>query len=538
MKERRVSMLRNLLCVLVLGSAAVACSGAVFETPDGVLPTDAGGDSSTSTPYLTALGVQGYPPVTLTPSFSPEVFDYYVRCTPGTTSLLVSMNASPGASSALLRPTTTAPSPQQSVNLSVRENEAIVATATAGKITTEYWVRCLPADFPLLEMERHPELGAPPPGYYLLGNSEPPAGNAGYAMVLDGNGVPVWYFGRKGTGIADVDDVVSGAVSFVPSFEALPFEIHHLDTSMTSYAAPSGTALDTHELRVLPNGDYIVISDPITTGVDLTGVHVVLPGGEVHSFGPSSSIVDCVVVEFEPMSGKVVWSWVGSQHFEPKEDLVVPMLAEEPDSEGPVVDAFHCNSVDVDPANGNLLVSARNMDSVFYIDKETGKVLWKMGGFLASKDGAQYVPVQDAFYEQHDARIQSWSSACGGKGQISVFDDHSSEPGPARGLVLDVVVGSGAGEDCAAPNATVAWQYSGKTNSSTRGSFRISADGSRVICWGDSAQRGFIFTEVDAEGHDLLDFHFPDGNVSYRTIKAPLSAFDLDVLRSTAGQAD
>jgi hypothetical protein len=531
-------MLRSHLCVLVLGSVAAACSGAVLENPDG--GTDADSDSATSKPYLTALDIEGYPPVELTPPFSPDVFDYYVRCGAGTTSLLVSMNASPGASSALLRPTTTVPSPQQSVDLGVKENEAIVATATAGTMTTEYWVRCLPADFPQLEMERHPEVGAPSPGYYLLGNSEPPAGSAGYAMVLNGYGVPVWYYGRKGTGIADVDDVVSRAVSFVPSFEALPFEIHHLDTSTTtSYAAPSGTVLDTHELRVLPNGDYIVISDPITNGIDLTGVHVVLPGGQVHSFGPSSSIVDCVVVEFEPKTSKVVWSWVGSQHFEPREDLVVPMLAQEPDPEGhPVVDAFHCNSVDVDPANGNLLVSARNMDSVFYIDKETGKVLWKMGGFLASKDGAEYVPVQDAFYEQHDARIQSWSSTCGGRGQISVFDDHSSEPGPARGLVLDVVVGSGAGGDCGAPNATVAWQYRGETNSSTRGSFRISADGSRVICWGDSAKKGFIFTEVDAAGHDLLDFHFPDGNVSYRTIKAPLSAFDLDVLRRTAGQVD
>ena len=45
-----------------------------------------------------------------------------------------------------------------------------------------------------------------------------------------------------------------------------------------------------------------------------------------------------------------------------------------------------------------------------------------------------------------------------------------------------------------------------------------------------------VFTEVDVDGHKLLELTFPDGGVSYRAIKLPLSAFDLGVLRSTAGQ--
>jgi hypothetical protein len=43
-------------------------------------------------------------------------------------------------------------------------------------------------------------------------------------------------------------------------------------------------------------------------------------------------------------------------------------------------DPFHCNSIDVEPATGNLLVSGRHMDSIFYIERSTGKILWKMGG--------------------------------------------------------------------------------------------------------------------------------------------------------------
>ncbi len=83
----------------------------------------------------------------------------------------------------------------------------------------------------------------------------------------------------------------------------------------------------------------------------------------------------------------------------------------EPWDSGPFVDVFHCNSIDVDPANGNLLVSCRNMVSIFYVERSTGKVLWKMGGKRASLDNATYVLVEDPFFRQHDARLQlGWSA--------------------------------------------------------------------------------------------------------------------------------
>ncbi len=84
--------------------------------------------------------------------------------------------------------------------------------------------------------------------------------------------------------------------------------------------------------------------------------------------------------------------------------------------------------------------------------------------------------------------------------------------------------------------ATVAWQHKGAVSSSATGSFRISADGSRVIGWGLGGTPDLAFTEVDVNGNDLLDFDFTDGNATYRAIKVPLSAFDLGVLRSAAGQ--
>ncbi|MGD0525910.1 MAG: arylsulfotransferase family protein [Polyangiaceae bacterium] len=531
-------------------------SGAADGSPGA---SDGGDAGSVATPLLVQLSVtsagDGAAGLTLVPTFLPTVNDYYVRCGAGTNDLTVTMTASDGAESALSQPSTSPSSPSQTLQVSVTEGQAIVATATQGGVSTPYWVRCLPHDFPKLAMAAHPDAGAPPAGYYLVGNLMASA-SGGYAMVLNGNGVPVWYAAMPaGLGVVDVDDVVSGAISFIPySATAVEdFQVLQLSPASTTVLSPSGYAADTHELRILPNGNFLLFSYPFTSGVDLTGLSIAsaVDGGAPTVLGPNSTIQDCAIVELEP-SGTVVNTWLASNHFDPAADSTLPLTGFGPDSTlpdgGAVYDVFHCNAIDVDPANGNLLVSAREMDSIFYVEWPTGKVRWKMGGQTASKDGATYVSVADPFFRQHDARLQpGWSPTCnGGSGQISLFDDESSKPGPARGVVYDVVVGgvdggaggcdAGATLDGAAPGqATVAWQYEGTLSTSATGSFRISADGSRVIGWGLGGAPNLAFTEVDENGDDLLDFFFTDGNTTYRAIKVPLSTFDLGVLRSTAG---
>jgi hypothetical protein len=273
-----------------------------------------------------------------------------------------------------------------------------------------------------------------------------------------------------------------------------------------------------------------------TSGVDLTGLAVLMPGGKMRVWAGTAVIQECAILEFNS-AGSLVWSWRGSEHFDPKEVSTIPYY------DGKDVVVFHCNSIDVDPMNGNLLVSAREMASIFYIEYPSGTVLWKMGGPNSSKDNAAYVSVLDAFSGQHDARLlPGWAQTRnGGTGQISMFDDEYGTTGrPARGVLYDVVVGSadggpnGGGDGGALGTATVAWQYWGTTESQVMGSFRITSDGSRIICWGEGGN-SFVFSELDAQGRDLLDFSYEDGDVSYRAIKVPLSTFDLGVLRRTAG---
>jgi hypothetical protein len=531
--------------LLVFASAAAATGLACATSPPTVTPTvDAGpldvAAPDGGAPYLTSLGVS-VGSTSLTPPFSPGVYDYYVPCAAGTNLLTVSMSAPHGTTTSLLRPA----GASVSQPVAVSENGAVVATATRGTATTEYWVRCLPPDFPTLEWTPHPEAGTPTPGYYLVGTFFGSA--VGYAMALDRNGVPVWYAPTTNTTVSDVDGLEANELSFdspnVIHSQPEPFEILDFDSSKNTETSrtigPDGYATDEHELRRLPNGNYIVISVEARTGVDLTGL---LNGKQ--ALGSSETIADCKIVEFAP-TGTVVHAWSASDHFDPRLDNTYIETTPVP-GDNAAIDVFRCNSIDVDPANGNLLVSARNMSSVFYVEWPGGKVLWKMGGSSASKDGATFVSTSnaDAFHEQHDARLlPGWSPDCyGGAGRVSVFDDESTTSTPPRGVVYDVVVGGGdagtgscdggAAEGGSAGTATISWQYAGTGTSLAMGSFRVSSDGSRVIGWGINTGKGF--TEVDEKGHDLLDFAIREV-LTYRAIKVPLAQFDLEVLRKTAG---
>jgi hypothetical protein len=529
------------------------------EARDARIPEDAGGDAKDSGahgPVLVALDVSGHsgaPHVELSPRFSSGVHDYYVRCAAGANALNVSMTASAGSNSSLTKPVSSPSLPMQTVSVSVRENQAIVAVASDERATTEYWVRCLPPDFPPFQWVEHRDAGTPPGGYYLVGNLQTPRGGA-YAIVLDGNGVPVWYYSVPTTkGVFDVASLVKGTISFTPwTFHASPYEIHQLDPwTTTNVSAPSQ---DEHELRVLANGDYLLIASPLLSGVDLTGLSVPLPDGGVLAMGPNGYIQNCEIDEVNP-EGSVVWQWIATDHLDPAKDSTWPQetaaALTAPDG-GVVVDAFHCNSIEVDPTNGNLLISARHMDSIFYIEKSTGQILWKMGGATYTKDDATYVPVVDPFHTQHDARFQpNWTPRCsGGSGQISLFDDETTSTQPARAVVYDVSIGpgdGGAATDCGVPadasppsdagvtRARVAWQYKGEVPSASMGSFRVSSDGSRVVGWGMGGTPNLVFTEVDLAGKPLVDLYFTDSSGSYRAIKVPLSAFEKSALRNTAG---
>lgn len=484
------------LALAALAGACVAIALACSSSTSAPAPANGAPDASASDattdsgPAADGGDVQDIvtSPAPLTPAFSPGNYDYTVRCQAGKNAVAVTVTDALG-------PTIT--------NVSLVEDEAYV-------VRGQYWIRCLPHDFPTITAVTHPDAGAPTPGYYLLNGFS-------YAIALDTRGTPVWY--ARGPAVITVDVVAHDVISFFPN-GTLPYgytdagaaELHALDTSTVTSLAAVGVPTDFHELRALPSGDYLVLSYPLVKGVDLTGLG---------TFGVQD-IVDCQVQELD-QTGKLVWSWTASDHVDAVSESTEPGTNSVIGT--PVVDVFHCNSVDVD-SSGNLLVSMRHTDSVYYVDRSTGKVVWKLGGTASNKDGAAHITVvgdpEGTFNLQHDARILP-------SGDVSLYDDHGSPAATGVARAIEYAL------DHAAGTATVVRQYLAPTQALFEGSFRRFPDGHTVIGWGAIAGDQRVLTELDEHDAPVLDVSSTDGS-SYRALKVPPAMLDVAVMRTAVGK--
>jgi hypothetical protein len=426
-------------------------------------------------------------PLALVPAFSPDVQDYYVQCAAGSNSLTVDVTDTAG--------TTTD-------TLDLDEDQAVVVNGA-------YWIRCLPHDFPQISVA-HPSGGAPTPGYYLVNNTA-------YAMVLDTRATPVWY--ARGSTVANIDSLQPNTLSVLPNGTApygtnpaASFQIHALGDQTTTVVQAVGSPTDSHELRLLPNGDYLLFTYTNESNVDLTGLK---------TFGAGATIADCAIQEVNP-AGAVVWTWRAIDHVDPVTESLEPTA--NTIAGVSAVDVFHCNSIDVD-ATGNLLVSMRHTNSLFYIDRGSGQVLWKLGGTPVNKDGAACIQVVDdpegTFSMQHDARFLP-------NGDISLFDDHGASPGVARGVEYAINAEEGT--------ASVVFQFLGTTVSQYEGSFRREADGESVVGWGGDMPDPRVITELDGDGNDVFDVSFAPAAAPYRAVKVPITTLDIGLLRMTAAR--
>jgi hypothetical protein len=291
------------------------------------------------------------------------------------------------------------------------------------------------------------------------------------------------------------------------------FDIHDLDTSSVASILAVGGPTDDHELQALANGDHLLFTYPIESGVDLSGLQ---------SFGTNETMAACEIQEVD-LAGNLVWSWRASDHIDPVKESLEPMTDSFGEG-GTLVDVFHCNSIDVD-GSGNLLLSMRHANAVFYINRSTGQIEWKLGGSPYNKDGAATIEVvgdpETTFSTQHDARFRP-------NGNISMFDDHGAGQGVARCVEYAI--------DHTANTATVAWQYLGKGQSGYEGSCRRYADGENLVGWGYVAGDPRIVTEVDGNGNDVFDIAVSGNNPSYRAVKVPLSQLAIGLMRATAGK--
>jgi hypothetical protein len=256
--------------------------------------------------------------------------------------------------------------------------------------------------------------------------------------------------------------------------------------AVASVNGANGLSADLHEFVLTPQGTALITAYGQGTA-DLSVIG-----------GPASGpIYFGAVQEIDIATGAVVFEWRSIDHVSVDETYA-------PISTGPL-DYFHINSIDVDPADGNLLVSARNTWAIYKINRTTGDVMWRLNG----KRSDFSMGPGTSFAWQHDARAQA-------NGQLTLFDD-SAAPAVAqqsRALLLTL--------DTTARTATLtsALAHPARLLSESQGNFQRLADGGGIVGWGSEP----YFSHFDAQGNLVRDGRMPTNMQSYRAFRSPWSS--------------
>lgn len=297
------------------------------------------------------------------------------------------------------------------------------------------------------------------------------------ALIVDGEGEPVWVHPTASDDVTVADFRVQTYQGrpVLTWWEGLSVDGHGQGdfvladaayNEIRRFPAANGRPGDIHELQLTDRGTALVLSYQAAPA-DLTAF-----GGPAEG-----TIYDNYVQEIDVATGQLVFEWNTRDHV-PLTDTYNEIVAErDPDDvtqddgtqEAPF-DAYHLNSVAEYDAN-TLLVSARNTQAVYAVDRTTGEVRWTLGG----KSNDFSMGAGATFHWQHDARRRP-------DGTISLFDNEGT-PATAdqsRALVLSV--------DEANHMASMVSElfHPEPVLAGSQGNTQVLADGQVVVGWGSA----------------------------------------------------
>jgi hypothetical protein len=249
---------------------------------------------------------------------------------------------------------------------------------------------------------------------------------------------------------------------------------------------------DLHEFRLTPRGTALIT------------LYKTVPGSLESIGGPKKAkVADSIVQEVDIKTGKVLFDWHSIGHVAIDESYI-PLTGPGSPPAGNPYDYFHVNSVEEEP-DGNLLVSARNTSTVYEIDRQTGDVLWRLGG----KKSSFKMGPGTTFWWQHDARRHT-------DGTITLFDNGAAPPREKQSRALRLRL------DMDANTATLvqADVSPDRVLAGSQGDMQVLDNGHAVVGWGAIPR----VTEFDGAGKVVFDATFSEGDDSYRAYRFPWSA--------------
>lgn len=211
-------------------------------------------------------------------------------------------------------------------------------------------------------------------------------------------------------------------------------------------------------------------------------------------------VMDNVAQEIDLRTGQVIWEWHSLGNIAINETFMpIPKKITRP------FDYFHLNSIDRDK-DGNMIFSARHTRALYKVNRETGKVMWRMGG----KKSDFKIGKGMYFAYQHDFRRHA-------DGTYSMFDNGAAG-GPLK-AVSQVAKGLRFRINERSKTTTLVDRYvhPDRLYAPSQGNTQVLPNGNAFIGWGPRT----YCTEFTREGEAIFDLYYSAVNVTYRCYRDP-----------------
>ncbi len=330
----------------------------------------------------------------------------------------------------------------------------------------------IPSDYPYVVVTNG---GGTAPGD-LIGNfgGRNADGTKTYYVVLDNTGTNLIY--------ANSTNVLMRFVTpqgFVTATDSSGFRFK--DESLTNVVDTSttlGYTLDTHDVKLLPNGHTLVFGSEVRT-FDMS---TVVTNGKT-----AASVTGNIIQELDA-NKHLVFEWHTFDYIS-----ITNTFADMSQSS---FDYAHVNAVSIDPTDNNLLASLRTTSEIVKIDRRTGQVIWRLGGKRNMFTFIGEHPENAPYYTvgQHDVhRLANGNLLYFDKGNISGGGVTPNDRTYSRAVEYAL--------DETNMTATLVWEFrhTPDISATCTGSLKRFANGNTLIDWGCAVpSSGYIATEVNA----------------------------------------
>jgi hypothetical protein len=313
-------------------------------------------------------------------------------------------------------------------------------------------------------------------------------------MILDPNGNLIWFDHMSGdTSVASFSQQSyqgkpvltwwegTMAAGVAASGQDVIFDNTY--RQIAAVKAGNGLITDLHDFVITPQNTALITADyPVYANA--TSVK----GGRKKQI-----VLDSVVQEIDIPTGLVLFQWDSLDHI-PLSDTHNTV----PQSSGSPFDAYHLNSIEIDH-DGNLLISSRETWAVYKVSRQTGAVMWTLGG-----NHSNFKLASGTYWAfQHDVESHSANDTL-----FTFFDNEGGPPqirsqSRAIRVALDwkhMTARSISDEKHSPPFAS---NYEGNLQQLNDGDF---------VGWGQQP----YFTQFDKRGNTVFDAHMNSWTASYR----------------------